>query len=400
MSGLGLGYRFHLYLVGTPIIAEGKLFLGIGASWDSFLSGYDKPTGYPGAIHFAALDATTGAKLWVANQSGNSQQPFAATYYNGQTTLPNGTNYRTGPLLIMPEQMGISVYNATNGSKLWYQWLGHQVFTSVAVAEDLRVGGLKFYAGSDSFGITCFNGTAAILKQNVTVIGEYTAGAQCPSSPALYDGKLYACSSDGNLYCFNDRETVPASIWAEDNKGAEIWANETVSVAGRLTLKNQYPNPFDPSIVEALDPGVPNATISISLTKPDLTSVNLTATTDNLGYFETSFKMPEVGNWGWVAFYEGITKPAISYGTTYSEYNPINVLATPVESTPTPEATPTPTASPTPQPTQPPATETPTATSGTVFGNMPAEYLAAVIAVVLIVIVAIVAFFYMKRKKK
>jgi len=408
MSGLGLGYRFHLYLVSTPVIAEGKVFVAIGASWDNYLSGYDKPTGYPGAIHFAALDATTGSKIWVANQSGNSQQPFAATYFNGQITLPNGTNYRTGGLLIMPEQMGISIYNATNGQKLWLQWLGHQVFTSVAVAQDLSVGGLKFYAGSDSYGITCFNGTAAILRQNGTVLGEYTAGAQCPSSPALYAGKLYACSADGNLYCFDDSVTVPAGLWAAADKGQEIWSNETVSVAGRVFMQTQYPNPFDPTFIEYLTPGIPNATVKVSLTKPDMTSTNLTTTTDYLGRFSLSFNLPEVGDWGWVAYYEGVQKPAIAYGPVYSEWTPVKVIAAPVVATPTPTPTPNPTqtatpiATPTPSPqaTATPALTTTPTESATTFGGIPIEYVYAIVAVVVIVVLAVGAYVYMKRSKK
>jgi outer membrane protein assembly factor BamB len=400
MSGLGLGYRFHLFMVSTPVIAEGKIFIGIGAEWDSYLTGYAPPTGYPGAIHFAALNASTGAKIWIANQSGNSQQPFAATYYNGQITLPNGTNYRTGGLLIMPEQMGISIYNATDGSKLWLQWLGHQVFTSVAIAEDPTVGGLKFYAGSDSYGITCFNGTAAFLKQNGTVLGEFNAGAQCPSSPALYNGRLFAASADGSLYCFDDSPTMDSSLFATSDKGSEMWNNETITIAGKLTLHNQYPNPFNPSFIEQLYPGVPNATINVSFTKPDMTSVNQTTTCDLFGNFQVSFSPTEVGNWGWVAYYEGLQRPTILYGPAYSEWTAFAVVQSPIatpttEVTPTPTYTPTPTAPPSPTPVM---TPTPTGTNNLVFG-MPAQYAyAAIVAVIVIIVIAVASYMYRKNK--
>ena len=402
MSGLGLGYRFHLFEVSTPVIAEGKVLLGCGAEWDSFLSGYAPPTGYPGSIHFAALNLTTGAKLWIANQSGNSQQAFAATYYNGQITLPNGTNYRTGGILVMPEQMGISIYNVTDGSKLWLQWLGHQVFTSVAIAEDVRVGGLKFYAGSDSYGITCFNGTAAILRQNGTVLGEYTAGAQCPSSPALYDGRLYAASGDGNLYCFDDSTKMATSIYATSNKGEAMWNNETISIAGRITMESKYPNPFDETFIEDLTPGVPNATIKVSFTKPDMTSLNLTTTTDYLGHFSLTFNPTEAGDWGWVAYYEGQQKPSIIYDASYSQWTPVKVVTAPIVTTPTANPTPTPTSQPTATPVQtvsPEATATPTATAITNAG-FPMDYAYAIVAIIVIVVIVVAAYMYMKAKKK
>jgi outer membrane protein assembly factor BamB len=390
--GMGLSPRFHLYLTSTPTVAEGKVFFGIGASWDNYLafSGLP-PSPYPTAIAFVALNASTGNLIWLANQTGNSEQPFAATYYKG--------------VLFMPENMGISCYNATDGTLIWRQWLGHQVFTSVAVADDPTVGGIKLYAGSDSYSITCFNGTAAMLNATVSVLSEYTTGAQCPSSPAVYDGKLYAASADGNLYCFDDTPMVTTSMFATSNKGTEMWNNETLIINGTLTCLTYYPNPINASFVEQFNPGLPNATVTVSFTKPNIDFMNVTLITDSMGRFSGSFDLTDVGDWGWVAYYEGQTKPAISYSAVYSEWNPVSVVAAPQATNPTPQTSASPQETATSTVTEAPtvtstANPTVTPTSSTLFGGMPIEYLYVIIVAIVVVVIAVVVYTYTKRGKK
>ena len=64
-------------------------------------------------------------------------------------------------------------------------------------------------------------------------------------------------------------------------------------------------------------PGLPNAKITISFTKPNMDSVNVTTTTDNRGKFTVSYNPTEVGNWGWVAYYEGNVQTRLIYDAAY-----------------------------------------------------------------------------------
>jgi hypothetical protein len=67
----------------------------------------------------------------------------------------------------------------------------------------------------------------------------------------------------------------------------------------------------------------------ISLTKPDGTSMTLNATTDKNGFFSASYVPTEVGEWGWVAYYEGKRTIGYTYNEAYSNWNTISVVAAP-----------------------------------------------------------------------
>ena len=62
-----------------------------------------------------------------------------------------------------------------------------------------------------------------------------------------------------------------------------------------MSLHKYVPKPAN------ITPGLPNATVVVSFSKPDLTPVNVTTTTDKNGDFTVSYNPTEVGNWGWVA---------------------------------------------------------------------------------------------------
>ncbi|MCW4008998.1 MAG: PQQ-binding-like beta-propeller repeat protein [Candidatus Bathyarchaeota archaeon] len=368
----------QLHFAPTPVVADGKVFFGGGAA-------YAQP------IIFVALNVNDGSEAWVVNMdsSSNTQPIQAPTYYKG--------------VLYTSEHMGAAAFNATDGARLWYQWLGFQVFGSVAVADDLQgdalgnsVGG-KLYVGCDSYSVTCF-------RLNGSVLSSYTTEGQVSSSPALYDGKLYVGSVDGKLYCFDDSPRPAMSLDAWSDKGDEMWNNETINILGKL------------------NPGIPNAPITICLTKPDLTSLNVAANADALGTFELDYSPKEAGQWGWVAYFEGEMKPSIIYDETYSEYNLLNVIEAPVQPTPastvtpaptaTPAVTPTPTLNPTvtptpamtstPEPTMTPTptvTAEPTATPASTQGGLAPVYIYTIVAIVAAIVIVIVAFFFSRRRK-
>jgi outer membrane protein assembly factor BamB len=287
------------------------------------------------SIMFVALNVTTGTQIWNVTlpPAANNAPVWTPTYFKG--------------VLYAPRWMSMAAYSTTNGTLLWDQWLGHQVFSSPAYADDLS--GAKVYVGCDSYSITCFNATSG------KVLSVYGTDGQVVGSPAIYDGKLYVGSVDHYVYCFDDSPTVSTSIWAESNKGAQMWSNETLDICGQLS------------------PKIPNATVMLSVNKPDLSSVNVTTTTDNYGYFSVSYSPTEAGKWGWVTYYAGQQLPYVTYDAAYTEWNPVEVV-----SPPSPEVSPSP----------PPS------------GGIPVEYIYVAVAVIAIALIAIGAYAYTKRSKK
>ena len=98
--------------------------------------------------------------------------------------------------------------------------------TCVTYADDIR--GAKVYVGSDVGSVTCLNAS------NGAPISAYQTGANVEGSPTLWEGKLYIGSTDKNVYCFDDLPTVGFNIYAEANKGGEMWNNETITIGGQL----------------------------------------------------------------------------------------------------------------------------------------------------------------------
>lgn len=423
--------------VGTPIIVDDVLY--IGTSYYPTSEG--RPTTPTTQHRVAMINATSGELITSAQltlSTGSTPAVFTPTFrasttvaipsgtalgggvVNGvnQTYIVNGTQTRTYDMLFAVEGMQISAWavlytgtnlgNSTTGansfiyngttmmSRVWSQWIGHQIFSSLTYVDDLT--GPKIYGGSDVNSVTCLNATSG------KPLSSYSTGAPVFGIIAVYDNKIYAASQDKMLYCFSTpKASSDMKIYANANKGGEMWNNETIVIAGKVAppVTGLYPL-GDFGSYE--DNGLPNATVIISFTKPDGTSYNVNTQTDNLGFFNISYTPTEVGTWGWVAYYEGENKPWITYNEAYSEWVEINVTAAPVESVPTatptlaPEETATPTATAAPQATET-AVPTETAASNNVFGDLPVEYVYAVIAVVAIVIVVIAGYVYVKRKK-
>ena len=336
----GRGSR-TMFFVGTPTIADGKLFIGGGGR---------SLSGGPRGPILVCLDASTGAEIYVVgtDPDGNSNQPWCPTYFEG--------------VLYAEAHMSAVAFNASDGSEIWSQWLGHQVTSSALYVDDISGG--KVYVGCDSYSLTCFNATDG------TPLSWFTADAQIVSSPAVYDGMIYVGSSDGNVYCFSGTPMVSTDIWASPSKSGSMWNNETLTIQGKVSAAVTYTRPLDDT-VEELFPGLPDAVVKASLTKPDGTDVALETTTDNMGYFSFSYSPTDAGDWGWVVYYEGEAKPWITYDQAYGDWTPISVNS------------PTPSGGSTEPP--PPAA-------------LPMEVIYVVLAVVIIVVVAFIAYFFLKRK--
>ena len=359
-----------------------------------------------------AFNAATGASVWNQSRAGNTQPLWVPVYLNGvlyageffELTAMSATNPNsTGTVTPTPD---FTYANRRSGSRIWASWVGYQISDSAAYAVDLT--GPKAYIGSDIGSIYCFNATGTGLPNaTAATYSVFTAGGNVGSSPTVWDGKMYIGTTEGILYCFDDSPAVDFNMYAAANKGEVMWNNETISIGGRLTansMMSEWNYDFGAylPVPSEYSPGLPNAKIIVSFTKPDGTSFNVTQTTDKNGDFVVSYNPTELGNWGWVAYYEGKRMDGLTYNAAYNQFYTINVVAAPNAPTPTstPVTTPTPTQTQTPAATSTPvvtaspqATATPTVNSG-----FPMEYIYAIIAVIVIVVVAVAAYMYTKRK--
>jgi outer membrane protein assembly factor BamB len=341
------------FMVSTPTVYEGNVYVGGGGHGFGVVNDVFRI----GPVYMASLNAKTGSENWCVETTpsygmwagDNSNQPFAVTIVND--------------IIYHPCYMGVCARNITTGEMMWHQWLGFQVFSSVAYVEDIR--GPKLYVGCDSFSITCLNATDG------KPLSTYTTGAQVDSSPAIYDGKLYVGSGDSNLYCFSDggKEWMTMSAWS--SKGGQMNTGETVTIGGQVGPYPEYGGYGSMS-----GNGIPNAQVIVTFTKPDSSTETLQTTTDNFGQFSIDYKPNSVGTWSWVAAYAGEDKGAAIYSAAYSQANALQVLS------------------------QGQGTEaTPTSTEGPI-GGIAVELIYIIIGVVAVAAIGVGAFFYTKRTKK
>jgi outer membrane protein assembly factor BamB len=253
--------------------------------------------------------------------------------------------------------------NETHLPLLWDRWLGHQVYSSPVVGDEAGDDNDLIYFGDDVFSITCVNATSG------APVSVYTTRGQVFGTACLYNGWMYMGSEDGFMYAFTDYATVDFSITSAANK-AEMWNNETLTIQGRL-----YPT------VHIVENGsrsyaanaVPDLPVKLSVTLPDGTDSSQETTCDADGYFTFNYNPTQVGDYGWVAYFEGYVQPRLAYLGVNGEFNPLTV------NSPTSGGE---------QPPPPPPSE-----------GIPVEYIYIAVAVIVIVIVALVVYFLFGRKK-
>lgn len=396
---VGVPRTSEFYNIGTPTVGAGRIYIGGGCQYGTagglstaqwLAMNMSAPVGANGGgIRFFAFDATTGASIWNISRAGNTQPGYVPVYQSGQIYAPeffevtamSATTPMNGSYL--PPDFTYTNrrnYNRTSGA-----WLGYQIQSSVAYADDLSGAPNratdKIYVGSDIGSIYCLDAAT------MTTLSVFTAGANVVSSPAIWNGRMYCGCDDGKLYCFDDSPIVPTTISAAPDKGKVMWNNETMRIRGTLIsnpdMQVWVPNPDNSTIgfysaePSEFNPPLPKQTVKITFSKPDGQDVTLTTTTDKNGNFEFSYSPTEAGDWGWVVYYDANVKESITYDASYGEWNPFTVTASPSSVSPTPTPTPTPTP------------------AGT-----PVEYIYAAVAIIAIILIAIGAYVYTRRSKK
>lgn len=442
------------YNIGTPNVQNGVLYIGGGVQYGNAdpalgntaernayyaAQGQSTPAGANGGgIRMFAFNATTGESIWNQSRAGNTQPAYVPAYVDDTiyapeffeiTSMDAANPNSTGNVDPVPD---FNYNNRRNGHRIWYTWLGYQIQGSVAYADDLT--GDKIYAGSDIGSIYCLNATAPLQYENGTDIinpqaqtySVFTAGGNIAGSPTVWNGRMYVGTTEGRLYCFDDTPVVNMNLYATSSKGAEMWNNETITIGGQLNavpvmMQWDYDVHAYLPVPSEYSPAMRDVTVQISLTRPDGSNVQLSATTDNDGKFAIDYAPTAVGLWGWVAYYEGQRTVGLTYGESFSEFNYVNVVSPGVNPAPTstpqptvvptgsaqPTVAPTGSAEPTTQPTEPstaspaPTTAAPTTqpTSTPTEGGLAIEYIYAIIAAVVIIIIVVGAYIYTKRSK-
>ncbi|MCW4009180.1 MAG: PQQ-binding-like beta-propeller repeat protein [Candidatus Bathyarchaeota archaeon] len=410
---LGVGYGGswpnHYFCTGTPVVANGVVYVPGGVTYGT-VEGLPFGGGaFGGGMRLAAFDVTTGAIIWNQTLAGNSGGVWMPTYFNGNLYIPehmrvssmNASNPDSGPA------QPLGFFNQVAGNRTWTSWIGYQILASVAYADDIR--GAKVYIGSDVGSVSCLNATSGFG------LSAYQTGANVEGSPTIWEGKLYIGGTDRNIYCFDNSPVVDFNIYAESNKGVEMWNNETISICGQLTanlMEMTWNDGVYVPIASVMHPGLPDATIELSLTKPDGSNVALKATTDNNGFFDFSYDPTDVGAWGWVVYYDGQRTTGLTYNAVNGQWNSVNVIKAPSGNSATPAATGTATPSSpgvtaTPASTATPAGSVvptssvePTGTSAEASDGLPVEYVYVAVVVVVVVVVVVGVYVFVRRGRR
>jgi outer membrane protein assembly factor BamB len=382
------------HLVSTPIVVDDMVI--IGCTDGTFM----------GRMRVRAYNATDGSTVWTGDLDlarGSTPMMWTPSYMADMETVvanetdlhPIGTPYIMNEtdeidldMLFLSEGMHVSAWaiigegtnlgsssnpfivNSTYGVRIWKQWVGHQIFASVVVADALA--SPRLYVGNDAYGLTCFNATDGATLSN------FVAQAQVFSTATVYDGTVYVGSQDKHLYAFKNQPTAPIAIEGWTNKGASMYTGETLEIHGRLYATTTFTSIHGLGDPQVFHPPIPNAEVKVSFTNPDLTTVDYSATTDDEGYFMVSHVPNVAGDSGWVAWYDGEEKPWITYEATYSEWNPVSVVS--------------PTEGPSNGNGNGNGTEPPPAAA------LPIEYIYGAVAVIIIVVVAFLAYFFLRKR--
>jgi hypothetical protein len=118
----------------------------------------------------------------------------------------------------------------------------------------------------------------------------------------------------------------------------------------------------------------------VVIVKPDMSDTQITATTDDKGFFTAQFSPDTTGEWSWTVWYQGkeFWGDSHRYGEAYSEYNSVMVVEPPAAGG---------NGNGGEEPPPPPPDE-----------GIPVEYIYVAVAVIVIVIVAFVAYFLLRKK--
>jgi hypothetical protein len=310
----------------SPVVAEGLVLTSSSTS-----------------IYYA-LNATNGNVVWTY------KNPAAEEFILCSPIFTDGK-------VFLIDKFSIVCVNAKNGSTIWSSFLGDELYISPTYADS------KLYVVTDQRHLYVLN------AQNGEKIGVYGFSSNSWSSPTIYEGKVFVGNNDWNVYCLAEYPSLVGSLTLTLDKNV-VATGDLVTGFGQLV------------------PSINNATLVITLAKPDGSSTNLQVTTSPKGSYSFTFNPPNEGTWTATALWwsdKSYYKSVTSEAATLAVYG----SATP---TPSPTETPSPTVSVTPDPTPTPFDELK-------FAGVPLLYLYIGVIVALVVVVVATGYLYMKTSK-
>jgi outer membrane protein assembly factor BamB len=286
------------------------------------------------AWNYYCINATTGTIKWEYTDVGN-------TYTFGSVLYNSGRVYFADFFFFV-------CVNATTGEKIWSNWLSREIYSSPTYAYG------RVYIGME-------NNAFYILDAETGEKISYYDGfdSNCIwSSPALTNGRVYIGSLDGNVYCFE-----------EDTPDAPLISTEVLASLS----KSQVDKDLSESVTVSgnLSPIYAPVPVKVTFTKPDGTTIDVSATTTSEGDFGVSYTPDAIGDWTVTAWWEGDEDRTFAF----TEDMTLKVVGEE-------------------EPTNGNGEEPPPEEEG-----IPTEYIYAAAAVIAIIVIAIAAYVYMKRGK-
>ncbi|MFB3888389.1 MAG: PQQ-binding-like beta-propeller repeat protein [Candidatus Bathyarchaeia archaeon] len=203
------------------------------------------------------INATTGQIVWNFTTALSEEATTGA--------LPNDITpvYANGRLYVQ-DFFRLACVNATNGKKIWDQWLGHSVHGGPLYADG------KVYVASELKAMWVLNAETGEKYDS------YTWDHGCWSSPCVYDGKLYWGNLGMMVYCF---EQAPYGVLTYSGKPqAEPLPAQTQTPAPAST---PTPIPIATPAATQTPPPAPIATATPVPTATPLPAVEPSAAASN-----------------------------------------------------------------------------------------------------------------------
>jgi hypothetical protein len=341
------------YITSSPAVAEGAVYVisqepASGALyklnattgdliWNQtipyhqlFMGGTDlhaSPT-VAGGMVFASSNA--GEYFGINAETGDIEWTYSDP--SAQEFIVCSTIYKDGKLFLI-DKFSIVCVDAKTGSTVWDTFIGDELYVSPSYADG------KLYVVTDQRSIYVLNSTDGAK------LGNYRTSSNSWSAPSLYEGKLYVGNNDWNVYCFSEYPALNSTVTIELAK-PKVALGEAVTGFGNLF------------------PGMANASITVSLVRPDGAIVNIDVATSEKGAFNFAYTPDVVGNWAVAAQWQSDKS---YYLSATSEQAPVEVTAAPTSFPPS---------------------------------GVPIEYVLAAAVIISIIVADVLVFVYMKRPKK
>jgi outer membrane protein assembly factor BamB len=172
-----IGYGF--YLLASATVADGKVFVRNGLRLNY------------------ALDENTGQILWTYDGQYNPGTPNQL----GGVTQFMPMLYKYGRLYFN-DFYGITCLNASDGTKIWSNWLSRE-----NLAQGLSYSYQRIYTVTE-FGVLYV--IDALSGEKLSYYEFSPLRSQLHCMPIPYNGNLYVGTNDWNMYCFGDARIMSA----------------------------------------------------------------------------------------------------------------------------------------------------------------------------------------------